>query len=177
MTAALALTAVNSQSIIAKSETANIVSSDALTVDYTMAYDVNYKVSLPDLYTNINWDSAATMQNFRGFLGLELSSYVNFTIKAEIMQKTIQQLTLSLVPVRVYPVLTDFSATRSVTTGAEAIGDQLSAYISLGEIHTIYYSIWKSCGNTFVNQDGSSNFDDVFQFGYCGYNSDFAKNQ
>jgi len=48
--------------------------------------------------------------------------------------------------------------------------NKLAAYISLAEIHTVYYNNWKACGNVFINSDGSNNFDDALLIGYCGYN-------
>lgn len=73
-------------------------------------------------------------------------------------------------PFRVYPALDYFSINRNLNTGTTTDYNKIAAYIQVGEIHTTYYSNWKACGNTVVNNDGSSNFDDVLLISYCGYN-------
>lgn len=158
--------------LLIKTDTTNVVTSKILSLDYEMAGDVNYRISLPDPTVFINWNPSDTTQKLRNFVGAEIVSYLNFTIKAEVMQRTKQQLTLSLVPFRVYPVVDYFTYTRTVSSGAQAVYNRVSAFINLGEIHTLYYNNWKSCGNTFVNNDGTNNFDDAFLLEYCGYNTE-----
>eukprot|EP00347_Sterkiella_histriomuscorum_P023259 403335338 len=175
LSAIIAIGAVSADeryNLLSKKETANVVTSKILTLDYTMEGDVNYKINLPELKAIINWNPSDSTQGIRSFVGLEVNSYLNFTVKAELMQKTIQKLTFSLMPFRLYPLLDYFSTTRSTSSGLVTFYNKLSAYLQLGEIHTLYYSNWKSCGNTFVNSDGSNNFDDAFLISYCGYNEE-----
>ena len=75
-------------------------------------------------------------------------------------------------PFRFYPALDYFSTTRNLGSGVVTFRNKLAAYLQLGEIHTLYYSNWRSCGNTFVNSDGTNNFDDAFLISYCGYSSE-----
>lgn len=42
--------------LLSKKETANVVTSKILSLDYTMEGDVNYKVNLPELKALINWN-------------------------------------------------------------------------------------------------------------------------
>lgn len=85
------------------------------------------------------------------------------------MQKTKQQFTISLVPFRVYPLYDHFEAKWREATDDIQLYNRLGVYVSLGELHTQYYTNWKNCGNSIV-ENGVSNVDDVLQVFYCGYN-------
>lgn len=136
-----------------------------------MEGDVNYKISLPDVRAYFNWNSIDTLQGVQNFIGGEVNAYVNFTLHAEIFQRTKQQVTVSLIPFRAYPLYHWGRSTKAVSASPVTFYNRIGSYLSLGEIHTVYYNNWKACGNSFVNNDGSNNFDDTFLIAYCGYNT------
>ena len=83
-----AVTANPRGKLLSKKETANVVTSKILSLDYTMEGDINYKVNLPEIKTLINWNPSDSVHGARSFIGAEINSYLNFTIHAEICQKT-----------------------------------------------------------------------------------------
>lgn len=83
LSAIIAIGAVSADThgkLLSQKETANVVQNSMLTVDYVMEGDINYKVSLPEFKAIINWNPTDTQNGMRNFMGIELSSYLNFTV-------------------------------------------------------------------------------------------------
>lgn len=92
LSAVVAIGAVSADmrgALLSKKQTTNVVENPMLTLDYTMEGDINYKINLPELKAMIAWNPGDTDNGVRSFVGLEINSYLNFTVHAEIFQKTI----------------------------------------------------------------------------------------
>jgi len=139
-------------------------------LDYSIVADVTYKISPSSEKLLRVFQSTDLYRGLRNFVGLEVSSYLNFTLAGEVMQKTRQSFTISLVPFRVYPIYNHLEAKWRDATDDFQLYNRLGVYVSLGELHTLYYTNWKTCGNSIV-ENGASNADDFLELFYCGYNS------
>lgn len=143
-------------------------------LDVEYVYDIAWTLDLPTMIANLGWAESDNSQRLSSYVGAEVLGYLNFTVAAEFFEQTQQRVTVGLIPFRVYPAIDYFKMDRNMDTDQVHFINKLRAYVSLGEIHTYYYSNWKACGNVFMNADGSSNLDDTFVDKYCAYNANTA---